>query len=109
MLADLVSGFLSRVGEGLLTRPFTKRDQAVVDADLLDPVLPVSPPFPFPSPFPVLPRRTQRHGRALTRRCPVLCRVPNCLSQPCSSWKGSNIPLSNALWGDAPGNCDNTP
>lgn len=44
MLADLVTGFLARVGDGLEARPFTPRDQAVVDSDLLDPVLPVSPP-----------------------------------------------------------------
>ena len=41
MLADLVTGFLRRVGEGLISRPFTSVDQAVVDEDLLDPVLPV--------------------------------------------------------------------
>lgn len=40
MLADLVAGLLQRAGEGLLTRPFTPADQAIVDEDLLDPVLP---------------------------------------------------------------------
>lgn len=40
MLADLVTALMVRVGEGLLKRPFSTSDQAVVDADLLEPVLP---------------------------------------------------------------------
>lgn len=39
MLADLVTALMARVGEGLLKRPFSPADQAVVDADILDPVL----------------------------------------------------------------------
>lgn len=41
MLADLVTAELARTGEGLLKRPFSAEDQAIVDADLLEPVLPV--------------------------------------------------------------------
>jgi len=41
MLADLVTGLLRRAGEGLLSRPFTREDQAIVDDALLDPALPV--------------------------------------------------------------------
>ena len=45
MLADLVAGLLRRVGEGLAAKPFTADDQALVDEDLLPPVLPVRQVF----------------------------------------------------------------
>ena len=41
MMADLVTGFLRRVGEGLILRPYSAADQALVDEDLSEPVLPV--------------------------------------------------------------------
>ena len=57
MLADLVGGLLRRTGEGLLQgRPFTPADQALVDEDLLDPVLPVRITTPTPC------TRFLRHG-----------------------------------------------
>ena len=38
----MATGFLRRVGEGLLLRPYSAADQSAVDEELPEPVLPVS-------------------------------------------------------------------